>query len=313
MAEGAKKFKIKLKIDSKGEMDSKQKKFVDSIPAFKKLFGTMDYSLEVEANPKKWTPKKIEDELEGTASYGLKILATVVAEWQKTIAKEGPKGQQKAEKELPVSYKKIEKEIGEAIDNAADEIEKDKGDYKKGLRDGKVALAKLAQADIKDLFRDPRVATVDAFTQLSRDLKKAGDDDKKKEGAYLAADKVVGAARKDFDGDAKDVLAGVDFLLKTSKSILGNKNSNEALIGFAKEIDKSKSDLEGLESAIKEFDIDLDDANADISSRKLDAADAERHAKVFDGYKSLDKDAAEVVKIVGKLAVLFKQVERELK
>jgi hypothetical protein len=308
-----KKMKAVLKVEPWAEMDGKRKAWLLSIPAFAKTFKTIEYSEDVELDPRKWDPGKLSKALEALVRYELKLLDAGVGQWQKKVEKKGPLGQRDAERALPAFYKDTVKEIHDKCSLALDELAADKGDNRKGLRDGKAALRKLDAVDLDKIFAVPRAATASAFRDLAAALDKAGDDEKQKEAAFTAAAKAADTARKGFDGDGKDAQAAVKFLLKTASDIGKNKNANPVLIGFGKEIESYEKYLVLFSHKLDAFEIDLDEAANDIKGRKIDAKDAKVKASRMAGATSLDKSGGKVEDALYRLKSSFSAVEKELK
>jgi hypothetical protein len=308
-----KKMKAELKVEPWAEMDGKRKDWLLSIPAFKKTFKTIEYSEDLELDPRKWDPGKLSKALEGLVRYELKLLDVGVGQWQKKVAKKGPLAQRDAERALPELYKETVKDIHDKCSLALDELASDKGDNKKGLRDGKAALKKLDDVDLDKIFADPRTATAAAFRDLAAALDKAKEDEKQKEAAFVAATKAADAARKGFDGAGKDAQAAVKFLLKAASDISKNKNANPALIEFGKEIQSYEKHLALFSYKLDEFEVDLDEAANDIKSRKLDAGDARAKASRLASLTSPDKSGGKVEDALARLKSSFSAVEKELK
>lgn len=312
-ATAKKKMKAVLKVEPWAEMDGRRKAWLLSIPAFAKTFKTIEYSEDLELDPRKWDAGKLSKALEELVRYELKLLDVEVGQWQKKVEKKGPLAQRDAEKELPAAYKDIVKDIRKKCSLALDEVAADKGDNSKGLRDGKAALKKLDGVDLHKIFAHPRAATAAAFRDLAAALDKSGGDERRQEAAFVAAAKAADNARKEFNGDGRDAHAAVKFLLKTAADIGKNKDANPILVKFGKEIESYEKYLALFTYKLEEFEIDLDDAANDIKSRKIDARGARAKSARMAGMTALDKTGDKIEDALHRLKFSFSAVEKELK
>lgn len=306
--EGKKSMTAVLDIDPREEMDDKVVKWINAHPVLKKKFPNYTYKETLELDPRKWDEKKLKKGLEALVRYELKILSHRVLETWKTVQKEGVKAEINAVKDLTKQYEKIGKEIEAKCSIALEEIASDKADNKKGLRDGKAALKKLESADLAKAFSGPRETVIKAFDTLSSALTKASGNDKGQQAAYAEAAKSIDEARREFDGNAKDAEAAVDFLLKKGREFLKGEGRWP---GLGKSIIGNERAFNDFLSHMRAFDVDIDDAANDVKQKKLTAADATRKAKDFADHSRLDKEGKEILVVVKDLAKQLVDIEKD--
>lgn len=313
MAGEKKKMTAELDIDPKSEMDDKVIDWVKKHPVLKKKFPNYTFKEVLELDPRKWDEKKLKKGLEALVRYELKILAQRFFESWKTVQKDGPKAEIAAVSHLQKQYDKIGKEIDAKCSIALEEIASDKGDNKKGLRDGKAAFAKMKQADLAKAFAGPRAIVVAGFKLLSAELDKATGNDKATSAAYTAAAKSMEEADKEFNGNAKDIQSAVAYLLKVAKDMAGNSGADAELQAFGEKIKAEFATLKDFLDEISEFENRIDAAIDDVKQGSLDAKSAKKKAGDFEANKKLDGFATSIKTIVDKLAADFSKVEKKLK
>lgn len=307
-AEGKKSMTAVLDIDPRTEMDDKVVKWINGHPLLKKEFPNYTYKETLELDPRKWDEKKLRKGLEALVRYELKILAHRVTESWKTVQKEGAKAETSAVKDLAKQYAKIGKEIDNKCSLALEEIAADRPDNKKGLRDGKAALKKLEGADFAKAFSGPRETVTKAFHALSSALAKATGNDKAEQAAYVDTAKSIDEARREFDGNAKDAEAAVDFLMKKGREFAKGEG---AWPDLGKMIGGYEREFNDFLSHVRAFDVDIDAAANDVKQRKLTPSDATRKAKGFDDHARLDKEGKDILAVIKEISKKLAEIEKD--
>lgn len=302
----------KLDISSMSEMDKKCVDFINGIPAFKKKFKDYTYSEKLELDPRKWDEKKLTNAMKALVRWELKLLASRAAEWNAKIQKQGPKAQKEAERNLPKYYDKIGKQIDDKCSVALEELASGKGDNKRGLRDGKAALKKLADVDLGNLFSGPGSSASKVMIALAKELEKHTDD-RKIEAAYAGAIKLLDAARKSYDDMADDAASAIKFLKKTADGIKKNKETAPELDAFGQKISGYDKAFKNFEADLKAFEVDMDDVAIDTKSRKLDPRLCRSKASRISNTSSHDRGAKAVKAALADLRKDFLAVEKVLK
>lgn len=306
-----KKMKAELNASPYAEMDPKTAKWVKSIPALDKVFKPIQYSEMVELDRRKWSGRKLSDALDGLARYDLKILAHRAAVHYKTTQKKGPLGQLAAEKELPGDYKDIRKELLKKASLAIEEVVSDKGNNKRGLKDGKAALAKLNGIELNKIFKEPATLAGKAMATLARALEAAAGDGKAEAKALTAATSAMTAADKVFEDHAREAGAAVSLMQSIPKGI--KDDAAPELRTFAKAVTSFKGDFAAFESAIERFGKEMDAAVATTKAGKPDAKEAAKLARDLAATSGETKTADAVLKALKALKPEFAKVEKLLK
>jgi len=306
-----KKMKAELNVSPFAEMDRKTADWVKSIPALEKVFKPIQYSEFAELDKRKWSASKLKDALNGLARYDLKILAHRAAIHYKTAQKKGPLGQQAAEKQLPADYKEIRKDLLKKVALAVEEVVSDKGNNKRGLKDGKAALAKLDGINEGKIFAEPATMAAKAMAKLAKGLDAAGDDGKAAAKALTDAGKEMAAADKVFEDNAREAQAAVALMRRVPKSI--KDDAAPELRGFADKVRSVDGTLKAFEDAMDKFGKEMDAALAATKAGKPDAKAAAALARELGNSSTETKKAVAVMKDLKTLKTEFAKVEKLLK
>ncbi|MEL6478860.1 MAG: hypothetical protein AAFR17_16135 [Pseudomonadota bacterium] len=312
-ANGKKLMTAKLDISSMSEMNKKAVEFIASIPAFKKKFKDFTYTEKLELDPRKWDERKLATAMKSLVRWELKLLAGRVAEWQGKIQKQGPKAQKDAERSLPKYYDEISKKITDKCSIALEELGSDKGDNKKGLRDGKASLKKLGEIDLGKLFSGPGLKASKTMQTLAKDLEKFEEDEKRIETAYVTAIKILDEARKSYDDEAEDAESAIKFLEKTAADIKKNKETAPELDAYGKKIEGYSKAFKDFTADLRAFEVDMDDVALDTKSRKLNPQLAKAKGTKIANTGGHDRAAKAVQKALVDLRKDFAKVEKALK
>lgn len=312
-AAGKKAIEGILVIDVKAEMGKKQLDWIRQYPELTKKMKPASFSRKVQLDPRKWDKKKLSEALYALARYELKLMAMQAVEWQKKDDKKGSDTKKEMLDKFPKYYLKTVKKIKDKCSTALEELESDKGDNKKGLRDGKIALSKLQKIDFRKIFTDPRADTAKVYLKLSAALKKADKDEKAKEAAFKEAETSATNARKGFDGDGKDVQSAIAFLLKTATDISRNKEANALLKAFGSKVKSYKKNLVLFGHELDEFEKELLGAAKDFKEKKLDAPKARSNGNRMAASAAIDKASSKVQAALLDLKREFTKVEKQLK
>lgn len=284
--------------------------FIESNPLLAKKLDAIDFEMKIEVDPDKWNEKSLRKEIEACAIVGLIRLDGRASEWRTKVEKGGDAILKQAEQKFPKFYDKVKKEVIIGVKKRLKEIEEDKGDNRRGLKDGKTALQNMNKIDLDKIFSIPGTATKTAFETLSKELGKTDDPDGK---LFATCGDAIDAARKNFDDDADDVASVIKMFEDTAQRIKRNKETGKELDAFAALIDKQKGTFQAMSKAIDAFDQNLDAAAVDAKSRKLTAADAKRKAGLFKSTSNFDRASKALKGVMSTLKTDFAKVERALK
>jgi hypothetical protein len=306
-----KKMKAELNASPFAEMDKKTADWIKANPALKKVFLPIQYSQMVELDKRKWSASRLKDALDGLARYDLKILAHRAAVHYKAAMKQGPKGQLAAEKQLPGDYKETRKELLKKASLAIEEVVADKGNNKRGLKDGKAALKKLDGIDERKIFAEPANLASRAMKDLSRALTAANGDARQEARALTEATREMTAADKLFEDHAREALAAVSLMRGLPKSI--RDDAAPELRAFRDMVKNVDGTLAAFEAAMDRFGKEMDGAIAVTKAGKPDARDADRLAKELANTSAEARTVQAVMKDMKMLSKEFDKVEKLLK
>jgi len=306
-----KKMKAVMNANPFSEMDRKTADWIKSIPALEKVFKPIVFSEMVELDRRKWSASKLAEALGGLARYDLKILANRAATHYKATQKQGPKGQAAAEKQLPADYKETRKELLKKASLAIEEVVSDKGNNKRGLKDGKAALARLDAIDAKKIFAEPATLAAKAMARLAKALDAAGGDSKAEARAMTDAAKDMAVADKVFEDNAREAQAAVSLMRKVPKSI--KDDAAAELRAFAEKIRKVDGSLGAFEDAMDKFGKEMDAALAATRAGKPDARAAAALARELGNSSTETRKAEAVMKDIRPLKAEFAKLEKLLK
>ena len=308
-----KSMKAELKVDPCAEMDAKTSTWVQGIAAFRKKFKPIVYSRDVVLDARKWDPKKLSKALYALVRFELKVFAVQGSDWAKKVSRGGAKAEAEAIARYSRAYEKLRKDIADKCAAALEEIEADKGDNKRPLKDTRAALAALSGAKPKALFNAPTEAVVLTFKKLSRDLAAAGDDTRAAARAQKAAQAAIEKVLAAHDKTASDVHEGLAMLQKAAQTIRKTRDASPLLVQFGKALDKISGQMKALQLRIQRFGGALEDAIATVKDQRLSESDAVSQARGFAEFATYDKLATTVLGAVSKLNTAFAKIEKELK
>lgn len=306
-----KKMKAVMNANPLSEMDRKTAEWVRSVPALEKVFKPIVFSEMVELDRRKWSAAKLADALDGLARYDLKILAHRAATHCKTTQKHGPKGQLAAERQLPADYKNTRKELLKKAALAIEEVVSDKGNNRRGLKDGKAALARLDALDARKIFAEPASLAAKAMAKLARALDAGGGDGKAEAKAMTEAAKEMANADKLFEDNAREAQAAVSLIRRVPKSI--KEDAAAELRTFAARVTKVDGTLGAFEDAMEKFGKEMDAALAATKAGKPDARAAATLAKALGNSSTETRKAEAVMKELKALEAEFAKLEKLLK
>ena len=299
--DGKKEIKVDISFSPLKEMDKPIAEWLQSNKMLIKKYGPYEFKGSANLDPKKWNEKKLKDELKGIVKWGCKILSTRVNEVRKKSGNQGTVDAAGIGKLLK-EYDDLKKELDDALKEKLAEIEADKGDNKKGLRDGKAAMAKMGALKIKGMFSDPA-------EMILNGLPSGGTEDAKEMAEFA---KASSAAKSDFSKDAKDAEAAISYLLKKADEISRNDKAAPALQGFGELVGNYERTFKNFLSNVEKFEKGLDLADKKSSGKSLSPADAAALKKVFDQLGNLDGAADEVMVAAKKLKPEFDAVAKHL-
>lgn len=314
-----KKMKASLKVKANKEVHKKVQTWINSDPALKKLFsGYIEYSEDAELDPRKWNPGSLSKALFALVRYELKLLDARAFQIMKDWDGADDKKKKNLVKLMTKEYNDLVKEMQNKCSLAIEEVVADKGDNKKGLRDGKAALARLSKVNIDKVFSTPRAIVMNALLKLDAELDDAeakdGDAGKAdREKAVKTAQKLISGAGTVFDGDGKDAEAAIKFLLKTAADIKNKKEAAPKLKDFGLQIKSCENNLQRFLANIASFSKMMADVTKMVGDKNLRSHHVPGIVRTVDATKAWIKSGAKVQSDVADLRKKFKDVEKELK
>ena len=308
-----KKIKAELKVYPLKEMTKEARDFISNSKELAKKYGPIVWSKDIMVDPRKWTKKSLADGMAAVARYDMKILCVRVAEAAKAEKNgKGEKDQKKTEKELSKSYEEIKKEILDKVSLAIDEVEADKGDNAKNLKDCKAAFGKLEKVDFDWMYKGPRQSLLETFEGLAEEL--ADEPDEKRVAKVLGqcADWVAEAIAG-FKENGKEATEAVDTLLKAAKTTKANKGAAPELIAYAEKVLKQEGKISSVLAKSKSFSDALDTAQKLVKSGTVTANQAKLQVAIFKKLSRLDNSAKDTLSAAKKLKPEFQKIEKSLK
>jgi hypothetical protein len=295
---GRKQFKAQLKADPRDEMTKAAKEFVDSDNGLKKIVVDFTYSEKVELDPRKWTDKSLNEGVFAVARYEIKIFATRIGE----MAKAGISAKD-AKPKVKVLHTKTQGYIDKKLSLAVEELASDKGDSKKALKDGKLAMSKIQDLDLKDAFSKPRNDVV----KLLKAIASAKDPAP----AIKKAATEVAKHAKDFDKTGREASAAVGYLLKMIKD---HKSSDAPGMGeFVALANKKSSTFSDFVTDCEQFENALDELTKALAAGDMDADTAKAKSSEFAGMTKVDGTAKAALAEAKLLKTKFDAVAKTLK
>lgn len=325
-AVGKKKMKAVLKVKPLAEMHKKTEKWIRSDMGLMKIFlGHIQYTEEVTLDPRKWNPGSLSKALQALVRYELKLLDQAAMDVMKDWEDADDKTKKKLRTKIEKSYKDLVKKMHDKCSLALEEVEADKGDNKKGLRDGKAALGRLQSVNVDKVLSAPRTIILTALGTLNAELFEAeklinsenyNDQKKGSDAADKAAKKAlkqISASRQVLAGNAKDCKVAIKFLNQTAKNISKNDETNPKLDEFGKMIEKYQPDLARFLGSIDRFEDLVSQTEKMIQGKNVSAFNANAFAGYLRDAKKMEKDANKVQSALTALRKKFGEVEKELK
>jgi len=244
-------IKLNFKISPFMEMDAKREATIRKDKNQAKAWDTLKKKLKdwpvaekISVNPKKWNEKSLVKELLGVARMELKIFDHRVG--QEIDKAKGNVAA--AEKLILKHYNTAQKMVMEKITSAIDEIEQDKADDLKALKDGKAALNKVDDFDPVMVFREATAAAgkelddfAKKFDEEMREKKRAEEgkqpwDDDNLQIAVQFCEGNLKQVREKFERDTDIGIKAIDYLEKIAEKTAKNKDVHPDLQKFGKDI-----------------------------------------------------------------------------
>jgi hypothetical protein len=289
-----------LDADPRKEMSSATVKFLKENKDLDKVIKNFTYSEKVSVDTRKMSKKDLLAGVYAVARYEIMIFCVRLNE----IAKAGT-----ADKgviaEVVKLHKKTQKYIDKKLSLACEELNNDKPDNSKALKDGKAAMEKIGGLDLKNAFSGPRNEVVKMLTAI------AGSNEKSVAAIIKKATDVAGKLATEFDKTAREASAAIKYLLKVIKD---NKGSDtKELADFSKEADGKTGSFEKFVDECKEFEDALDALAKELKTGKMEPGDAKSMADKFKKMTGVDKSAETALKDALGLKKSFDKIAKALK
>lgn len=311
-----KKIKAELKLYPLKEMTKEARDFIGKSKDLSKVYGPILFSRDMMLDPRKWTKKSLSDAMAAYVRYEMKILCVRVGEAAKAEkAGKAAKDPKKTEKELSKSYEDMKKEIFNKVSLGLDEVEADKGDNAKNLKDCKAAFGKLDKVDFDWMYKGPRESVLETLENLVEELADESDEpDEKYKAKFLSqcAD-YVSESVKAFKENGKEATDAVDTLLKAAKTTKANKGAAPELIAYAETVLKQEGKINSVLAKSKSFSSALETAEKLLKGGKVTENQAKLQVVIFKKLSKLDTSAKDTLAACKKLRPEFKKIEKLLK
>lgn len=314
MAAGEKKkIKAELKVYPLKEMTKDARDLISKSKELTKLYGPIVWSKDILVDPRKWTKKSLSDGMAAVARYDMKILCVRVAEAAKAEkAGKGAKDPKKLEKDLSKAYEDVKKDVLDKVSLAIDEVEADKGDNAKNLKDCKAAFGKLEKVDFDWMYKGPRESLLETFEGLVEALGDEPDEKRLAKVLSQCADWVAEAI-DGFKENGKEAADAVDTLLKAAKATKANKGAAPELISYAEKVLKQEGKISSVLSKSKSFSDALETAQKLVKGGKVTENQAKLQVAIFKKLSKLDTSAKDTLDAAKKLKPEFQKIEKSLK
>jgi hypothetical protein len=281
---------------------------------------------KIKVNPRKWNAKKLEQALRAVARYELKIFdARVSQELQKIKKGAGPKDEIKCLGEIEKHYRKAGKYIKEKIDGAIEEIEEDKADDLKAIKDGKTALGKVDDLDAIGVFKVATAAAgkeIDDLTKRYNDEMKAKraaggsddwDDDKLKQ-QIQSAESDLTKIRERFDNQTSIGIKAIEYLNKTAEKIAKNKDVRPEVKNFSDDVKSiDKTTFQPWVKEVEKYSAGYTEALKILSARTISTPTLAKMKKMLATASAGASAGGAVDKQLKELAKRLKTLEKDLK
>lgn len=346
--DGKSKFSLNTEINMFSELGKKPPKWLFFAPSSASKIKPLKFKRDMLLDARKWKMKDLVDGCYAVARYDLAIFATHISSVEKKLLKDandllGAKHKKvedvtgakdaKKNKDLVKLFKEAGDKIGSAFEKSAkaidekvslalDEVEADKGDNKKSIKNGKNALRKFANVRFNKVFTEPMVNAGNALKAL-----KANMNNSKPKDALELALKRVKEAESDFEKEAGKARDACNAVIDLGESMAGDKNSDPSMRALGKTIDDgtpAAKSLEKIKHNIEDVGQKLDDYRNDIA-KALKNDDDEKAMNSVASFATkvggeLVTSAAGCMKSVNtantelkKFASAFNKLEKELK
>ena len=347
---GKSKFALATEVNMFGEMQGKKApKWLFFAPSGAAKIKPIKFKRSMLLDSRKWKMKDLVDGCYAVARYDIAIFSTHISSVEKKLLENCNKllkakhkkldevtGIKDAKKnkdllklfkaagdDINATFEKCAKSIEDKVSLALDEVESDKGDNKKALKNGKNALRKFFGANFKGVFTGPMTTAGAALKNLSSDLKA----NKKAEDSLDAALKKLKEAESDFEKNAGKVTDACTAVMDLGESMAGDKNADPSMRELGKTIDdgtEAAKALEKITNNIEDLGENLDKYR-NIVSKALKSDDDEKVMKSVADFASktgneLTTKAATYMKPVStastklkKFQSEFNKLEKELK
>lgn len=302
-----------LEVSPFEEMSKDSHDWCRKNPVLRNRLKNFEIAETVKLDPRKWNEKLLRKALVSLVRYELKLFDVKVGDIIKDAKEAGPKGEIEGMGKVIKLYEKIGKEIAKKVSLALEEIEEDKGDNAKGLREGKKALKAMSAVDYKKLFAATGVKAQDALSDLATALGKGDDDESARDKAGRVADTDLDAAITEFDKRKDSAFDAIILLQKTGRKIAKNEDAGPELRAFGKDVEACNALCEDLIKALETYGSDLVDVLNDVRRDKLDAMKARKAASALGATAPYTKTADSVRTAIGKLNASFAKVQQVLK
>lgn len=263
-----------------------------------KLVKPLEFKVDAELDDRKWDPKKLEDVGYYGDKGGVFGIRMAVKLFDTAVT------QSKSPDVVKKAYAQLVKDASYAFEKLMKDIESGKADNAGALKDGKAAMNKL-DAFKSNSFEDPRKGAIKALEPLTR---KGAD-----KSTAAKANKALVTIKTLFDKSGKEAEKAVDFLMNTAKKMRDDKDADQSLKNFGKEVLKQERMFDDFLDAATRFGDVFDDAIKATEAEDIDADKAGDLVKSFESLSSVEKLAAAAVDCARKLKPKFKQIEAKLK
>ncbi len=333
-AEGKKLFKIRMGIDPLGELrGEKGRGVLAMIPGgYHRILAPILVQESLELDPRKWKQKDLEYEVNGMAKPSLQVFAVKLQQMEKAAEGKLPpaagkkrdwasvgkskapmdkKIAKEAEDKIKKTWLKLAKDIESAISIRLEDIEADKGDNKKAIKDSKAAIDKFNKLDTNAMFAWPVEELSDAMKLLARNLSGSNPD---VQGALRDAEKSVAEVQKDVDKRAKEIQSVAKFFLDAGKKMAKDDKSDPVFKKVGQTILNETPNLQALSDNVDALEKLIKQAEGYAKNEKAAPSSLQQFAKAIeaDGSRFV-KSVKVAVASVGTVSKAFQAAQKEVK